>query len=75
MTLCSGPQFTHLSEGYSGNPFYLVGCLEQALVKTMSNVALGRDKRTLKGRREGERGTYEEGAGEGCRLMTEGRGR
>lgn len=56
MTLSSGPQFTHLSEGYSGNPFYLVGCLEQALVKTMSSVTFRKRQEDTEGQERGGEG-------------------
>lgn len=57
MTLSSGPQFPHLSEGYHGNPSGLLGCCEQKLVKTMSSVVV-REKQQDKEGQGGEGDGY-----------------
>lgn len=55
VTLSSGPQFTHLSEGYHGNPLDFLRCCGQELAKTMSNVVIGKKPEDNEGQgREGD---------------------
>lgn len=55
VTLSSGPQFTHLSEGYHGNPLDFLRCCGQELTKTISNVVIRKKPEDNEGQgREGD---------------------